>query len=179
MTDPSCLFCRIVVGEIPSAKVHEDELVLAFDGAVPVTSEVLTTLGAVALQGGGQPRHQLVQPLHALGHAGAQLSAGGLVELQVKRRRPGQPHALVPRVQGPQACHVLHPEQQYPGQGAVPGSVEGAVHLPGGLPVEPPVPHGASHGAARRQHRAEGLAQWPLGNPAKRAGAGGRPRQQQ
>jgi histidine triad (HIT) family protein len=28
--DPDCLFCRIVKGEIPSAKVYEDETVLAF-----------------------------------------------------------------------------------------------------------------------------------------------------
>ena len=35
MTDPSCLFCKIVAGEIPSAKVHEDELVLAFDDINP------------------------------------------------------------------------------------------------------------------------------------------------
>ena len=32
MTDPDadCLFCRIVAGEIPSDRVHEDEEVLAF-----------------------------------------------------------------------------------------------------------------------------------------------------
>ena len=26
---PECLFCRIVAGEIPAAKVHEDELIVA------------------------------------------------------------------------------------------------------------------------------------------------------
>lgn len=36
MTDPSCLFCRIVAGEIPSDTVHEDELVLAFNDINPV-----------------------------------------------------------------------------------------------------------------------------------------------
>jgi histidine triad (HIT) family protein len=36
VTDASCPFCRIVAGEIPSAKVHEDELVLAFDDINPV-----------------------------------------------------------------------------------------------------------------------------------------------
>lgn len=30
-----CLFCRIVRGEIPAAKVHEDELVLAFKDIQP------------------------------------------------------------------------------------------------------------------------------------------------
>lgn len=29
-TDPSCIFCRIVAGQIPSLKVLEDELALAF-----------------------------------------------------------------------------------------------------------------------------------------------------
>lgn len=31
----SCLFCRIVAGEIPSTKVYEDELVLAFRDIAP------------------------------------------------------------------------------------------------------------------------------------------------
>jgi histidine triad (HIT) family protein len=33
MTD--CIFCRIVAGQIPSAKVYEDEHVLAFDDIAP------------------------------------------------------------------------------------------------------------------------------------------------
>ena len=28
--DPACLFCRIVAGEIPSDRLHEDDLVIAF-----------------------------------------------------------------------------------------------------------------------------------------------------
>jgi histidine triad (HIT) family protein len=28
--DPDCLFCRIVAGEVPSDRVHEDEEVIAF-----------------------------------------------------------------------------------------------------------------------------------------------------
>jgi histidine triad (HIT) family protein len=35
MTDPNCIFCRIVRGEIPAKKVHEDELVLAFHDVRP------------------------------------------------------------------------------------------------------------------------------------------------
>lgn len=31
----SCLFCRIVAGEIPSTKIYEDELVLAFRDIAP------------------------------------------------------------------------------------------------------------------------------------------------
>ncbi len=32
---PDCLFCRIVAGEIPSARVHEDDLVLAIRDIAP------------------------------------------------------------------------------------------------------------------------------------------------
>ncbi len=34
-SDPNCLFCRIVRGEIPAKKVHEDEDVLAFHDVRP------------------------------------------------------------------------------------------------------------------------------------------------
>lgn len=33
--DPDCLFCRIVAGEIPSERVHEDERVIAFRDIAP------------------------------------------------------------------------------------------------------------------------------------------------
>jgi histidine triad (HIT) family protein len=36
MTDPNCLFCKIVRGEIPAHKVYEDEDVLAFRDIHPV-----------------------------------------------------------------------------------------------------------------------------------------------
>ena len=35
-SDPGCLFCKIVRGEIPSRKVHEDEDVLAFADVRPL-----------------------------------------------------------------------------------------------------------------------------------------------
>ena len=35
MTDPNCIFCKILRGEIPAKKVHEDELVLAFHDVRP------------------------------------------------------------------------------------------------------------------------------------------------
>jgi len=34
-SDPSCLFCRIVAGEIPSTKVAEDDIVLAIRDIAP------------------------------------------------------------------------------------------------------------------------------------------------
>jgi diadenosine tetraphosphate (Ap4A) HIT family hydrolase len=45
MTDPSCLFCRIIAGDIPARKVHEDDLVVAIDDINPVA-----------------PVHQLLMP---------------------------------------------------------------------------------------------------------------------
>jgi histidine triad (HIT) family protein len=35
MTDPNCLFCRMIRGEIPTNKVHEDEHVFAFEDIKP------------------------------------------------------------------------------------------------------------------------------------------------
>ena len=35
MPDGDCLFCRIVAGEIPAAKVHEDDAVLAIRDIAP------------------------------------------------------------------------------------------------------------------------------------------------
>ena len=45
MTDKDCLFCKIVAGDIPSATVHDDELVTAFEDINPVA-----------------PVHQLIVP---------------------------------------------------------------------------------------------------------------------
>jgi histidine triad (HIT) family protein len=33
--DPDCLFCRIVADEVPSTKVHQDDLVVAFRDIAP------------------------------------------------------------------------------------------------------------------------------------------------
>jgi histidine triad (HIT) family protein len=33
--DPGCLFCRIVAGQLPTAFIHEDELVVAFPDIAP------------------------------------------------------------------------------------------------------------------------------------------------
>ncbi len=34
-SDPNCIFCKIVAGQIPSRKVHEDDHVLAFHDIAP------------------------------------------------------------------------------------------------------------------------------------------------
>jgi len=36
MHDPNCIFCKIVTGEIPSKKVYEDDLILAFHDINPI-----------------------------------------------------------------------------------------------------------------------------------------------
>lgn len=45
MTDETCLFCKIIAGELPSDTVHEDEVVVAFNDINPVA-----------------PVHQLIVP---------------------------------------------------------------------------------------------------------------------
>jgi histidine triad (HIT) family protein len=35
MTDPNCIFCKIVAGQIPAKKVYEDDRVLAFHDINP------------------------------------------------------------------------------------------------------------------------------------------------
>ena len=34
-TDPDCLFCKIVAGDIPSTRVHEDDLIIAIRDIAP------------------------------------------------------------------------------------------------------------------------------------------------
>jgi histidine triad (HIT) family protein len=36
MHDPNCIFCKIVTGEIPSKKVYEDDLIVAFHDINPI-----------------------------------------------------------------------------------------------------------------------------------------------
>jgi histidine triad (HIT) family protein len=52
VTDDTCLFCKIVSGEIPSDTVHEDESAIAFNDINPVA-----------------PVHQLIVPKRHVGSA--------------------------------------------------------------------------------------------------------------
>ncbi len=86
MSDPDCIFCKIVAGELPATIVDEDERTLAFMDIAPATrghalviprahsvdllSVDPTDLSAVALaaqrlaaQGQGAPRRRRRQPL--------------------------------------------------------------------------------------------------------------------
>ena len=58
MTDPDCLFCKIIAGEIPAERVHEDDLVVAIDDINPVA-----------------PVHQLLMPRRHIASA-AELGEG-------------------------------------------------------------------------------------------------------
>jgi len=35
MKDPNCLFCKMIAGEIPTKKVHEDDRIFAFEDIKP------------------------------------------------------------------------------------------------------------------------------------------------
>jgi histidine triad (HIT) family protein len=56
--DPNCLFCKIVAGQIPSKKVHEDEDILAFHDIHPwapvhiliITKRHITSMVDVTLE---------------------------------------------------------------------------------------------------------------------------------
>ena len=57
--DPNCIFCKIVAGQIPSQKVHEDEQVLAFRDihpAAPVHFMIIPKLHLASLAESG-PEH--------------------------------------------------------------------------------------------------------------------------
>ncbi len=60
MTDESCLFCKIIAGEIPSDTVHEDDMVVAFNDIDPVA-----------------PVHQLIVPRRHLESAAELVEADG------------------------------------------------------------------------------------------------------
>jgi histidine triad (HIT) family protein len=61
-TDPSCLFCRIVAGELPSDRVHEDDDVIAFRDIAPRA-----------------PTHILVIPRHHIASAADLTEAHGAI----------------------------------------------------------------------------------------------------
>ena len=82
MTDPDCLFCRIIAGDIPAERVHEDDLVVAIDDINPVA-----------------PIHQLLMPRQHIASAaelteddGAMLGRLFAVAAQLART-PGSPSA--------------------------------------------------------------------------------------
>ena len=69
MSDPNCIFCRIVRGEIPSKKVHEDEDILAFHDVrpqAPVHFLVIPKAHVPTLYEAGMAQHRALGRMLAL-----------------------------------------------------------------------------------------------------------------
>ena len=102
MTDETCLFCKIIAGDIPSDTVHEDDMIVAFNDINPVA-----------------PVHQLIIPRRHLESA-AVLAKGDAellgrlfavaAELALKAGLPERGYRLVTNVgvDGGQSVPHLH-----------------------------------------------------------------------
>lgn len=69
MTDPDCLFCKIVRGEIVAKKVYEDEDVLAFHDIRPVAAVhflIIPKAHVATLYEAGMAHHQALGKMLAL-----------------------------------------------------------------------------------------------------------------
>lgn len=69
MTDPDCLFCKILRGEIPSKKVYEDEDVLAFHDLRPMAAVhflIIPKAHVATLYEAGAAHHQALGKMLAL-----------------------------------------------------------------------------------------------------------------
>ena len=69
MSDPNCLFCKIVAGEIPSKKVYEDEDVLAFHDIrplAPVHFMIIPKVHVASLYEAGMEQHRALGKILAL-----------------------------------------------------------------------------------------------------------------
>src|SRR5260370_25670913 len=127
--DPTCLFCRIVAGEIPSRQVYSDEQVVAFRDVNPQA-----------------PVHVLIVPRHHIagintpeGEDGAILSALVRAANQVARvEGVGESgYRLVWNV-GPKAGQRGFPPPPHPPRGRPPGWAPGSAPHPRRGPAPPP-----------------------------------------
>ena len=69
MSDPNCLFCKIVAGEIPAKKVYEDDDVLAFHDIrplAPVHFMIIPKLHVASLYEAGMEQHRALGKMLAL-----------------------------------------------------------------------------------------------------------------
>jgi histidine triad (HIT) family protein len=69
MSDPDCLFCRIVRGEIPSNKVYEDEDVFAFHDIRPLAAVhfmIIQKAHVATLYEAGMAHHRALGKMLAL-----------------------------------------------------------------------------------------------------------------
>src|SRR3954470_784039 len=80
-SEPNCIFCRIVRGEIPAKKVHEDEDVLAFQDVrpqAPVHFLIIPKEHVPSLYEAGMSQHRALGKMLAL--AGALARKEGATE---------------------------------------------------------------------------------------------------
>jgi histidine triad (HIT) family protein len=84
--DPSCIFCRIIAGDIPCLKVYEDDAVLAFLDIGPLV-----------------PGHTLVIPK---AHCATIMEAPPETLAAIGERLPKISKAVIAAV-GASACHLL------------------------------------------------------------------------
>lgn len=109
-TDPACIFCKIVAGQIPAMRVYEDDVVLAFLDIGPLAESHLLVIPKEHSEtlAGTSPDvlAHLARQLPRLSNAVVQVSgADGYNLLQNNGRVSGQevPHVhfhIIPRVQG-------------------------------------------------------------------------------
>jgi len=69
MSDPTCLFCRIVRGEIPANKVYEDEDVFAFHDIRPLAAVhflIVPKTHVASLYDAGMAQHKALGKMLAL-----------------------------------------------------------------------------------------------------------------
>ena len=85
-TDPTCIFCKIIAGQIPCLKVYEDDVVLAFLDIGPLTNG-----------------HTLVIPKQ---HVATVMDAPPQLLAAVSERLPKIARAVL-QASGAAACHVL------------------------------------------------------------------------
>ena len=76
MIDPTCLFCRIIVGEVPADVVHQDELILAFRDIAPKAPVHLLLIPRSHISSAADLRDEHADVVGRLFASGARLAAG-------------------------------------------------------------------------------------------------------
>lgn len=82
-TDPNCLFCKIIAGEIPAEKVYENDMVLAFRDISPQAPEHVLIIPKVHV-----PTVQQLSKEHDT-HLSAMFAAGRKIALDAELAEDG------------------------------------------------------------------------------------------
>lgn len=78
--DPNCIFCKIIAGQIPSQKIHEDEELLAFNDirpAAPVHFLIIPKRHVASLVDAGAEHERLLGRMLTLAPRLAQQQGAG------------------------------------------------------------------------------------------------------